>query len=174
MLIGTRNWVFRKALPIPSDATTPSSPSIKQWTPPEPASSTTTTNITSNGSSLTRTLRQTPVTLFRFSALTFNPHKIHYSAPWAQEVEGHRDIVVHGPLNLISILDLWRDTRVPSASAGSDIGKAIPGRITYRATSPLYVEDEYRIVLEEGEGQGVGKVRILAPGDVVAMKAEIE
>lgn len=138
------------------------------------ASSTTTTNITSNGPTHTRTLRQTPVTLFRFSALTFNPHKIHYSVHWAQEIEGHRDIVVHGPLNLISILDLWRDTQASSASAGGDIGKVMPERITYRATSPLYVEDEYRIVLEEGGSQGVGEVRILALGDVVAMKAEIE
>lgn len=81
---------------------------------------------------------------------------------------------MHGPLNLISILDLWRDTQASSASAGGDIGKVMPERITYRATSPLYVEDEYRIVLEEGGSQGVGEVRILAPGDVVAMKAEIE
>ena len=50
----------------------------------------------------------------------------------------------------------------------------MPERITYRATSPLYVEDEYRIVLEEGGDQRVGEARILAPGDVVAMKAEIE
>lgn len=81
---------------------------------------------------------------------------------------------MHGPLNLISILDLWRDTRASSGSAGGDTEKAMPEKITYRATSPLYVEDEYRIVLEEGGDQGVGEARILAPGDVVAMKAEIE
>lgn len=148
-----------------------STPASQQWTPPQPASATTTTT----GTTHTRTLYQTPITLFRFSALTFNPHKIHYSVPWARDIEGHRDIVVHGPLNLISILDLWRDTRSATQSAGNskDLTLIVPERIAYRATNPLYVEDEYRIVLEEGS-DGVGNVRILAPGDVIGMKAEIQ
>ena len=75
---------------------------------------------------------------------------------------------MHGPLNLISILDMWRDTRQETGDAAS----TVPERISYRATSPLYVEDEYRVVLEEGS-EGGGNVHILAPGDVVAMKAEI-
>ena len=112
---------------------------------------------------------QTPVTLFRFSALTFNPHKIHYSLPWARDVEGHRDIVVHGPLNLILILDLWRD--VKSQNVG-DPTAIVPNRITYRATSPLYAGDQYRVEIHEDEGASI--VQILGPGDVVAMKAEIE
>jgi hydroxyacyl-ACP dehydratase HTD2-like protein with hotdog domain len=114
-------------------------------------------------------LLQTPVTLFRFSALTFNPHKIHYSLPWARDVEGHRDIVVHGPLNLISILDLWRDTR---GRDSADPTAIIPQRISYRATSPLYAGEEYRVVLQE-KGD-TAKVEIFAPGEVVAMKAEIQ
>ncbi|PYH76471.1 hypothetical protein BO82DRAFT_426106 [Aspergillus uvarum CBS 121591] len=133
-----------------------------------PAPNTVTTTTTTTGKTHTRTLRQTPVTLFRFSALTFNPHKIHYSTPWAREVEGHRDIVVHGPLNLIAMLDLWRDTRI---SRGLPL--PLPESISYRATSPLYVEEEYRVVLDEEARDGVGRVRILGPGEVVAMKAEI-
>lgn len=112
----------------------------------------------------TRTLRQTPVSLFRFSALTFNPHKIHYSVPWARDVEGHPDLVVHGPLNLIGILDLWRDV------VHSGRGDVLPESITYRATSPVYVEEEYRIVLKGGD------VRVVKGGggdDVLVMKAEI-
>jgi len=84
-------------------------------------------------------------------------------------VEGHRDIVVHGPLNLITILDLWRDIRSKDAADPTAI---IPQRISYRATSPLYAGEEYRVVLQQ-EGD-VAKVQILAPGDVVAMKAEIQ
>ena len=34
---------------------------------------------------------------------------IHYSGPWCREVECHREIVVHGPLNLINMLDFWRE-----------------------------------------------------------------
>ena len=77
--------------------------------------------------------------------------------------------MVHGPLNLISILDLWRDTR--SQNTEADLEALVPESIKYRATSPLYAEDEYRIVLEEKDG--VGSVQILALGDVVGMKAEI-
>ena len=77
--------------------------------------------------------------------------------------------MVHGPLNLISILDLWRDTRSQNTEAGLEA--LVPESIKYRATSPLYAEDESRIVLEESDG--VGNVQILAPGDVVGMKAEI-
>ncbi|RJE21799.1 hypothetical protein PHISCL_05855 [Aspergillus sclerotialis] len=162
-VVDRRNWVFRKALtePVVSAIAQEQSKSIS----PAPASSST----ESTGSTHIRTLRQTAVTLFRFSALTFNPHKIHYSLPWAREVEGHRDLVVHGPLNLISILDLWRDTR---AKTSGDPALLLPESISYRATSPLYAEDEYRVVLEE-EGDGA-KAQIFNPEGVVAMKAEIK
>jgi 3-methylfumaryl-CoA hydratase len=39
-----------------------------------------------------------PVELFRFSAVTFNAHRIHYDLPYAKEVEGYPALVVHGPL----------------------------------------------------------------------------
>lgn len=115
-----------------------------------------------------RTLCQSPVTLFRFSALTFNSHKIHYSLPWAQEVEGHRGLVVHGPLNLISILNLWRDA---AGEKGGDPEQIVPKSISYRATSPVYAEEEYQIVLEE-EGQNA-KANIYDHGGTVCMSAEI-
>ena len=44
--------------------------------------------------------------LFRFSALTFNAHRIHYDAPYATAVEGYRGLVVHGPLTATLLLDL--------------------------------------------------------------------
>jgi hydroxyacyl-ACP dehydratase HTD2-like protein with hotdog domain len=125
--------------------------------------------ISTEANTHTKTFVQSPITLFRFSALTFNPHKIHYSLPWARDVEGHKDIVVHGPLNLISILDLWRDVQGKGAS---DFTSVIPRSISYRATSPLYAGDEYKIVLQE-DGD-ISKVQILGPGGVVAMKAEIQ
>jgi len=46
--------------------------------------------------------------LFRFSALTFNSHRIHYDRPYACEVEGYRGLVVHGPLTATLLLDLAR------------------------------------------------------------------
>lgn len=45
-----------------------------------------------------REVRPDPVLLFRYSALTFNGHRIHYDRPYATEVEGYPGLVVHGPL----------------------------------------------------------------------------
>lgn len=39
-----------------------------------------------------------PTQMFFFSAATYNGHRIHYDRTWATEVEGYRDLVVHGPL----------------------------------------------------------------------------
>lgn len=46
----------------------------------------------------TRTVQPDPVTLFRYSALTFNGHRIHYDHPYATGVEGYNGLVFHGPL----------------------------------------------------------------------------
>jgi 3-methylfumaryl-CoA hydratase len=49
-----------------------------------------------------------PRLLFRFSALTFNAHRIHYDRPYAVEVEGYPALVVHGPLNAMLLAELVR------------------------------------------------------------------
>jgi len=46
-----------------------------------------------------------PVMLFRFSALTFNGHRIHYDEPYATRVEGYAGLLVHGPLLALAMLD---------------------------------------------------------------------
>ncbi|PKB14859.1 3-methylfumaryl-CoA hydratase [Novosphingobium kunmingense] len=46
--------------------------------------------------------------LFRFSALTFNSHRIHYDLPYATSIENYRGLVVHGPLTATLLLDLAR------------------------------------------------------------------
>ena len=115
-----------------------------------------------------RDFLQTTVSLFRFSALTFNAHKIHYSRPWCREVEGHREIVVHGPLNLINMLDFWRDAQVNDCM--------IPQSIRYRATAPFYAGEVYRALIERDGGttsikmwghDGKGDVRVGMIGDIV-------
>jgi hydroxyacyl-ACP dehydratase HTD2-like protein with hotdog domain len=62
-------------------------------------------------------------------------------------VEGHRDLVVHGPLNLIHMVDFWRDVVGENES-----GQKWPKKVTYRATSPLYAGEKYRIVMDEEKG----------------------
>jgi hydroxyacyl-ACP dehydratase HTD2-like protein with hotdog domain len=126
-LVDRRSWVFQREI-------TPDNP-IRA--PPKPEE-----KALPSGK-LERDFCQTDTTLFRFSALTFNAHKIHYSPEWCREVEGHRNAVVHGPLNLINMLDFWRDE-----ARGGDAG-AVPRSIAYRAMSPLYVGEPYRILLEK-------------------------
>lgn len=45
-----------------------------------------------------QTIQPDPVMLFRYSAVTFNGHRIHYDLPYARDVEGYPGLVVHGPL----------------------------------------------------------------------------
>src|SRR5699024_12074615 len=64
-----------------------------------------------------RTVTPDPVLLFRYSALTFNSHRIHYDAPYTQEVEGYPGLVVHGPLVATLLLDLLHE-HMPAAKIG--------------------------------------------------------
>ena len=52
--------------------------------------------------------RADPVMLFRYSALTFNSHRIHYDRPYAMGEEHYRGLVVHGPLQATLLLELAR------------------------------------------------------------------
>jgi len=53
-----------------------------------------------------RTLLPDPVLLFRYSALTFNGHRIHYDRDYARDVEAYPGLVVHGPMQAMLMLDL--------------------------------------------------------------------
>lgn len=63
--------------------------------------------------------------LFRYSAITFNGHRIHYDLPYAAEVEGYDGLVVHGPIQATLLLNL----------AAVEEGDA-PRRFSYRGVSP--------------------------------------
>src|SRR5207245_2769159 len=75
-----------------------------------------------------RTVHADDVLLFRYSALTFNGHRIHYDRRYATEVEGYPGLVVHGPLIATLLLDLLRRNQ-PSAEVA---------RFSFRAVSPLF------------------------------------
>ena len=75
-----------------------------------------------------RTINPDAVLLFRYSALTFNGHRIHYDRRYATEVEGYPGLVVHGPLIATLLADLLR-RNLP--------GRAVAG-LTFRAMSPLF------------------------------------
>ena len=76
----------------------------------------------------TRTIRPDPVMLFRYSALTFNGHRIHYDRKYATEMEGYPGLVVHGPLIATLLLDLLR-RNLPDVTVA---------RFVFRAVKPLF------------------------------------
>lgn len=159
-----RNWVFREALDPSQPATAPRKP---------PLLSRTELDELGHGKHVREFCRD-EVTLFRVSALTFNGHRIHYDKPWAVDVEGHRNVVVHGPLNLISMLDLWRDKTVESGRKGSDTGVLMPKSVDYRATSPVYAGEGYRILLDESAGEsGTTDAKVVSDDGTVCMKGTI-
>lgn len=75
-----------------------------------------------------------PVLLFRFSALTYNAHRIHYDRAYATGVEGYPGLLVHGPLQALLMIELAR------AQAGAPIE-----RFEYRLSSPLFDAQTARV-----------------------------
>lgn len=80
-------------------------------------------------------LATTPPLLFRFSALTYNAHRIHYDRPYATGVEGFPGLVVHGPLQALAMAEAIRRL-MPSA------GLTSPTTFEYRLLAPLFDHDD--------------------------------
>jgi 3-methylfumaryl-CoA hydratase len=68
------------------------------------------------------------VLLFRYSALTFNGHRIHYDRRYVTEVEGYPGLVVHGPLVATLLLDLLRE----------HLPEAVVANFEFRALRPVF------------------------------------
>jgi 3-methylfumaryl-CoA hydratase len=99
--------------------------------------------------------------LFRFSALTFNTHLIHYDRAWARDVEQLPDLLVQGPLTRILLMDAAR------RHVGRD-----PARLRFRSTAPVLVD---RIVRLCGSSDAEAtRVVAVDEQDVVLASAEIE
>jgi len=121
-----------------------------------------------------------PVTLFRFSALTFNGHRIHYDHPYATQVEGYPGLVVHGPLVALLLLEAGGGV-LAAAGRGS-----APGSFRYRAVGPLFCGEPFDLVTSpdaeeagtrpEAAGAGPPSVRLWAvhAGRGVAMEATVD
>ena len=95
----------------PSPLTRPGDPTP----PPTPAE---------QGAAWQREVVPDDVLLFRYSALTFNGHRIHYDRKYVTEVEGYPGLIVHGPLIATLLLDLLR-SQMPGATVASFEFKAV-------------------------------------------------
>jgi len=96
----------------------------------------------------------TAALLFRFSALTFNAHRIHLDKTHCQDVEGHRNLLVHGPLSVVLMTEvlrrhLVRQSITEAAKAGEH--PRIIG-LSYRNLAPLYAEEPLTVCVKAREG----------------------
>jgi len=82
-----------------------------------------------------RVIHPDDVLLFRYSALTFNGHRIHYDRRYATEVEGYPGLIVHGPLIATLLIDLVR----------SNLPQAKVMRFEFRAVSPLFDTEPFSV-----------------------------
>jgi 3-methylfumaryl-CoA hydratase len=103
-----------------------------------------------------------PVLLFRFSALTFNGHRIHYDRTYAMETEKYPGLVVHGPLQALWLHEAGRAT-APHRR---------PSRFSFRGMRPLFDFD--RISLNGRRREDGGLDLFTAQGDgAIGMQAEL-
>lgn len=109
LALAERHDIVYRDLPQPGDA------------PPTPLAA-------PDGAQWTRRIDPDAVLLFRYSALTFNGHRIHYDRRYVTEVEGYPGLIVHGPLIATLLLDLLR-CALPQAQLA---------QFSFRAVQPLF------------------------------------
>ena len=100
--------------------------------------------------------------LFRYSALTFNAHRIHYDRPYAREIEGYPALVFHGPLTATLLIRFGLER----------LGAARPARYAYRGAAPLFDDRPFTLC---GRPDGAGGAILWAetPDGGLAMSAEL-
>lgn len=109
-----------------------------------------------------RPLRPDPLLLFRYSALTFNGHRIHYDAPYVTREEGYPDLVVHGPLLATLMVDLAR-REAPERQLAA---------FRFRALRPVFCREEI-VVGGEPDTKGAD-VWVAGPDGGLCMRGRLE
>ena len=111
--------------------------------PPEPGAGT----FDGSAWDAVRAVTPTEPLLFRYSALTFNSHRIHYDLPYAMGQEGYRSLVVHGPLTATLLLDLAR----------RELGDNALSSFSFRGLSPAICGEALHLALRvTGAGWELG------------------
>ncbi len=106
-----------------------------QVAPPQPAPA---------DAQFSRDITPDPVLLFRYSALTFNGHRIHYDRSYVTEVEGYPGLIVHGPLIATLLVDLLR-RREP---------RAVLRQFEFTAVRPLFDIHPFSVCGRDDDGAG--------------------
>jgi len=110
-----------------------------------------------------RTIEPSTVLLFRYSALTMNSHRIHYDKDYVRDVEGYPGLLVHGPLTMTLMLDLFR-REMPDATMKS---------FSLRAISPVYDTMNFSVHGAPGEDDGTCTLWAMTGDGALAMQADV-
>jgi 3-methylfumaryl-CoA hydratase len=114
------------------------------------------------GTDFSRTINPSPTLLFRYSALTFNGHRIHYDRDYCRDVEAYPGLVFHGPLTA---------TLLAGLAVRNNPGRGLK-RFEFRAISPIFDTDTFEICgrMEDDRCQ----LQAILPNGALAMKAVAE
>jgi 3-methylfumaryl-CoA hydratase len=108
-----------------------------------------------------RTMKAEPPLLFRYSALTFNGHRIHYDWRYATTVEGYLGLVVHGPLQAALLYYF-----------AAELHGTPPKHFSFRSLSPLFDEGDFALhASDDGSGLKLWTAKANGP---LCMSAEAQ
>ncbi|MGO1544533.1 MAG: FAS1-like dehydratase domain-containing protein [Gulosibacter sp.] len=142
--------VYREAVEVPADA-----PSAKR--PPRPA------GAAPEGWDWVQPRISPEITLFRYSALTFNSHRIHYDLDYVTSVEGYPGLVVHGPLSATYLVDGFLRTH-PNVQLNT---------FEFSARAPIFANEQVHVV-GRAEGPGRESLAIIGPDGKTSISASIQ
>ncbi len=105
-----------------------------------------------------------PVLLFRYSALTFNGHRIHYDQPYTTQEEGYPGLIVHGPLLATMMIGQLRRA-LPEARAA---------RFSFRAKRPIFDVRPFTVCGAPDEAGRRADLWVVDPDGYLAMQGEVD
>jgi 3-methylfumaryl-CoA hydratase len=108
LVVDEQDLVYRAAEPTASAGGGPPGPAVSGGGGPAGSGGGGPPVLEEDGWPWRHDLDVTPSLLFRFSALTYNAHRIHYDRRYAEGTEGYSGLVVHGPLQAIALAELCR------------------------------------------------------------------
>lgn len=103
------------------------------------------------------------VLLFRFSALTYNAHRIHYDQEYARSVEGYPNVMLHGQLLLLLALESFR----------SKFDGKVLEEVTYKLNGPVYLGELISIAGKSVDNHR-SELRICGPEKNIALRASVK
>lgn len=128
---------------------------------PKPGAASPSPTSPPGGAQWSRTIEPSPVMLFRYSALTFNGHRIHYDRDYSENVEGYDGLVFHGPLTATLL----------AALAVENLPDAELAEFSFRGFAPLFDDAPFTIHGKPEEDENALELWAETPDGYLSMSA---